>query len=192
MTKYFAWKIFSFLRIWRDWMKNCGLSYETPLFFLLPPRFFLKRRPFLRPSCRPLFPHPHIRTREQTRSCASRTQRVSNSRLHPSPSPAIRWHIVFCAWRNAILLPSPVKEIRVKPSPANHCFIASYSRIVKRWRQKTKNSGRARVGGWGGMQVHFRKRASGSYRGAASVRWTTIQSICGIRIKLNHLICVFV
>ena len=57
------------------------------LFFL--PAFFLKRRPFLRPPCHPLFPHSHIRTRERTRPCASRTQRVRNSCLHPSPSPAI-------------------------------------------------------------------------------------------------------
>ena len=151
-------KAFRFSRMGRGGIKTSGVSCETPLLFSSSSPFFLKRRPFLRPSCRPLVPHPRIRTRERTRPCTSRTQRVRNSRLHPSPSPAIRWHIVFCAWRNAILLPSPVKGIRVKPSPANHCFIASYSRIVKGWRQKTKNSGRARVGGgWGGMQVHFRK-----------------------------------
>jgi len=39
----------------------------------------------------PLFPHPHSLTRERTRPCASRTQRVRNSCLHPSPSPAIHW-----------------------------------------------------------------------------------------------------
>ena len=135
-------------KIFREWKevewKLVDFLTKHPFFSLLPPRFFWKdARSFVHHVAH-WFPHPHIRTREQTRSCASRTQRVSNSRLHPSPSPAIRWHIVFCAWRNAILLPSPVKEIRVKPSPANHCFIASYSRIVKRWRQKTKNSGRAR------------------------------------------------
>ena len=39
--------------------------------------------------CHSPFPPPHLRTRERTRPCASRTQRVRNSCLHPSPSPAI-------------------------------------------------------------------------------------------------------
>ena len=32
----------------------------------------------------------------------------------------------------AFFLPSPVKEIRVKPSPTSRCFRASYRRMVKR------------------------------------------------------------
>ena len=32
----------------------------------------------------------------------------------------------------ALFLPSPVKEKGVKSSPASHCFIDSYSRMVKR------------------------------------------------------------
>ena len=51
---------------------------------------FLKRHPSLRSRCHPWFPHPHLRTRERTRPCASRTQRVRNSCLHPSPSPTSR------------------------------------------------------------------------------------------------------
>ena len=39
--------------------------------------------------CHSPFLPPHLRTRERTRPCASRTQRVRNSCLHPSPSPAI-------------------------------------------------------------------------------------------------------
>ena len=42
----------------------------------------------------------------------------------------------------------------------NEFFMFLHMRVI-RWRQKTKNSGRAlrvRVGGWGGRQVHFRKR----------------------------------
>ena len=79
-----------FLRIGRDRIKTCGLSFETPLLFSSSSPLFLKRRPSLRSRCHPLFPHPHRLTRERTRPCASRTQRVRNSCLHPSPSPAIR------------------------------------------------------------------------------------------------------
>ena len=53
--------------------------------------------------------------------------------------------VCFAREGNALFSPSPVKEIRVKPSPASCCFRAAYSRMVKRWRQKTKNSGRARA-----------------------------------------------
>ena len=34
--------------------------------------------------------------------------------------------------RNALFQPLSVKEISVKPSPANRCFVVSYSRMVKR------------------------------------------------------------
>ena len=61
---------------------------NSPSFLFFLPAF-LKRRPFLRAPAPPLFHHPHLRTRERTRPCASRTQRVRNSCLHPSPSPAI-------------------------------------------------------------------------------------------------------
>ena len=81
----FARKTFRFLRIVRDRIKTCGLSFETPLLFSSSSPLFWKRRP----SLRPLFSHPHRLTRERTRPCASRTQRVRNSCLHPSPSPAI-------------------------------------------------------------------------------------------------------
>ena len=60
---------------------------NTPSFFFFLPAFW-KRRPSLRPPCHSLFPHPHSLTRERTRPCASRTQQVRNSCLHPSPSPA--------------------------------------------------------------------------------------------------------
>ena len=136
--------MFRFLRIGRERIKTCGLSFETPLLFSSSSLLFWKRRPFLRPPCHPLFPHPHRLTRERTRPCASRTQRVWNSCLHPSPSPAIRWYCVCCGWRKCSFFPSPVKEKGVRPSPASRCFRATYSRMVKRWRQKTKNSGRAR------------------------------------------------
>ena len=62
---------------------------NTPSFLCFLPAF-LKRRPSLRSRSHPLFPHPHRLTRERTRPCASRTQRVRNSCLHPSPSPTTR------------------------------------------------------------------------------------------------------
>ena len=92
-------KAFRFSRMRRGGIKTSGVSYETPLLFSSSSPFFLKRRPFLRPPCHPLFPHPHLRTRDRTRPCASRTQRVRNSCLHPSPSPTIRWYSVLWAWR---------------------------------------------------------------------------------------------
>ena len=62
--------------------------------------------------------------------------------------------VCFAREGNALFSPSPVKEIRVKPSPASRCFIVSYSRMVKRWRQKNEKQRtralRVRVGGWGG------------------------------------------
>ena len=69
--------------------KNLRTFFRNAPSFLFFLSAFLKRRPFLRPPCHSPFPHPHLRTRERTRPCASRTQRVRNSYLHPSPSPAI-------------------------------------------------------------------------------------------------------
>ena len=61
-------------------------NFPSFLFFL--PIFGEKRHAPSR-SCRSPFPPPPLRTRERTRPYASRTQRVRNSCLHPSPSPAI-------------------------------------------------------------------------------------------------------
>ena len=78
------------------------------------------------------------------------------------PAPAIRRFsqfidtVCFAGEGLCLFLPSPVKERGVKPSHTSRCFIGSYRRMVKRWRQKTKNAGRARnaralggSGGWG-------------------------------------------
>ena len=69
--------------------KNLWIFLRNAASFLFFQSAFLKRRPFLHLPCHTLFPHPHLRTRERTRPCASRPQRVRNSCLHPSPSPAI-------------------------------------------------------------------------------------------------------
>ena len=68
--------------LWTFFRNTPSFSSSSPLFW--------KRRPSLRSRCHPLFLHPQLRTRERTRPCASRTQRVRNSCLHPSPSPASR------------------------------------------------------------------------------------------------------
>ena|GEM_PF-2568361 len=88
--RFFEKNISFFLRIRRERIKTCGLSFETSLLFSSSSPLFWKRRPPLRPRCHPLFSHPQLRTRERTRPCASRTQRVRISCLHPSPSPASR------------------------------------------------------------------------------------------------------
>ena len=62
---------------------------NAPSFLFFLPSFF-EKTPVPSPTVPSLFPHPHSLTRERTRPCASRTQRVRNSCLHPSPSPASR------------------------------------------------------------------------------------------------------
>ena len=62
---------------------------NAPSFFFFLPAL-LEKTPVPSPTGHPLFSHPHRLTRERTRPCASRTQRVRNSCLHPSPSPTIR------------------------------------------------------------------------------------------------------
>jgi len=74
-------------------------------------------------------------------------------------------------------LPSPVKEKGVKTSHASRCIRVSYRRMVKRWRQKTKNSGRARYAcalgcDWGLLIGALSKRSAGSWRIIPNVGWT--------------------
>ncbi len=61
-------------------------NFHSFLFFL--PIFWGNDARFFPPGRSP-FPPPHLHTRGRTRPCASRTQRVRNSCLHPSPSLAI-------------------------------------------------------------------------------------------------------
>ena len=159
--------MFRFLRIGRSWIKTCGLSYETPLLFSSSSLLFLKRRPFLRAPWHLPFPHPHLRTRERTRPCASRTQRVRNSCLHPSPSLAIRWFSVFCAWRKCPFFAFTGEGNKGEAFTRKslfHRFLPSYGEEVKAKNEKQRTRAlRVRVGGWGGRQVHFRKRSFGSW-----------------------------
>lgn len=51
---------------------------------------------------------------------------------------------------------------------------------------KKENSGRARVGGWGGRQVHFRKRSSGSWCLTPNVGWTRNHSVSQRAFASQH------
>ena len=62
---------------------------NAPSFLFFLPIFWGNDARFFPPRHSPFLP-PQLRTRGRTRPCASRTQRVCNSCLHPSPSPAIR------------------------------------------------------------------------------------------------------
>ena len=61
---------------------------NAPSFLFFLPAFGEKTPVPSPPRHSPFLP-PQLRTRGRTRPCASRTQRVRNSCLHPSPSPAI-------------------------------------------------------------------------------------------------------
>ena len=61
---------------------------NAPSFLFFLPFFGETAQASSHPCHLPFLP-PQLRTRGQTRPCASRTQRVRNSSLHPSPSPAI-------------------------------------------------------------------------------------------------------
>jgi len=59
--------------------------------------------------------------------------------LHPQFIDTVR----FVGEGLCLFWPSPVKERGVKSSPASCWCIVFYGLMVKRWRQKTKNAGRA-------------------------------------------------
>ena len=159
--------MFRFLRIGREQTKTCGLSFETPLLFSSSSPLFLKRRPSLRSRSHPLFSHPHSLTRERTRPCASRTQQVRNSCLHPSPSPAIRWYCVYCAWRKCSFFAFTGEGKRGETFTRKslfHRFLQSYGEEVKAKNEKQRTRAlRVRVGGRSGRPVHFWERVSGSW-----------------------------
>jgi len=143
---------------------------KRPFFSLLPPRFF-EKTPVPSPTMSPSVSYPHIRTRERTRPCASRTQRVCNSCLHPSPSPAIYWSSVFCRWRKfpffAFTGEGNKGEAFTRKS-LYHSFLQSYGEEVKAKNEKQRT--RARWG-WSGRQMHFWKRSFDSWCLSQNVGW---------------------
>ena len=109
-------------------MKTCGLSFETPLLFLLSPRFLGK-------DARPFAHCFLIRTALRANGHAPAHRALSEFEilaftLHLHPQVVDTMCVV--REETGLFLPSPVKETGVKCSPASRCFRATYSRIVKR------------------------------------------------------------
>ena len=117
---------------------------KRPFFSLLPPRF-LEKTPVPSPTLSLTVSssaQPYARTDTPLRIAHS-----ASSQFLPSPFTFTRKSLIQCVLRvkkRAFFRLHPVKETGVKSSPASRCSIDSYSRKVKRRRQKTKNSGRAR------------------------------------------------
>ena len=105
---------------------------KLPSFSLLPPHFWGKRRTLLpAPAIRRFFLRSFVRADGHApahRALSEFAIPAFTLHLHPQSVDTVR----FAGEENALFLPSPVKEIRVNPSPANRCFIDSYSRMVKR------------------------------------------------------------
>ena len=106
---------------------------------------FLEKTPVPSPTMSPpvfFSAPPYARTDTPLRIAHS-----ASSQFLPSPFTFTRKSLIQCVLRvkkRAFFRLHPVKETGVKSSPASRCSIDSYSRKVKRRRQKTKNSGRAR------------------------------------------------
>lgn len=132
--------MFRFLRMRRGRIKTCGLSYETSLLFSSScPLFWKDARAFADHDTRRFL----IRT-----SVRANGHAPAHRALREFAIPAFTLHlhpqfidpVCFAGEGNALFQPSPVKETKVKPSLASRCFRSSYSRTVKRWRQKRKTA----------------------------------------------------
>jgi len=100
-------------------MKNCGLSFETPLLFSSFSPLLLKRRTLL--------PHPAIRRFLLRTSVRANGHAPAHRALSEFAIPAFTLHlhlqfidtVCFAGEGLCPFLPSPVKEIKVNPSPAS-------------------------------------------------------------------------
>ena len=155
-------------------------------FSRLPPLFYLKP-PY--PTQIPIQSYAQdTRLRVYTRS---RSQRICHFCLHPSPYPTTNCISTGWGWRQTLHSPSPSPQQpekqhvgphrlqktgegkRVKPSPVTHTLSTPYSQKVKRWRQKHKITGRARVR-TRIAYIHIELSGRGLYRKlgcAATVKW---------------------
>ena len=111
--------MFRFLRIWRERIKTCGLSFETPLLFSSSSPLFWKRRTLLPFSAIRRF---LLRTSVRANGHAPAHRALSEFEilaftlhLHPQVVDPVR----VAREGNALFLPSPVKEKKVNPSPAS-------------------------------------------------------------------------
>ena len=105
---------------------------KHPFFFLLPPRFWGKDAGSFAHGVTHCF---LIRTALRANGHAPAHRALSEFEilaftlhLHPQFIDNVR----VAREEKSLFLPSPVKEKGVKPSPASHCFIDSYIRMVKR------------------------------------------------------------
>ena len=141
-------------------MKTCGLSCETRLLFLLFSHLFRATRLLSSHSpssvVSPRRSLACVGAPRRTPTPASRTQRVRNSCLHPSPSPVIRWLLVFCGWSFvrffAFTGEGKSGEIFTL-NPLYHSFLSPKGEEVKAKNGKQRTRAlRARVG-WRAHQV---------------------------------------
>lgn len=77
-----------FFRFEKGWSKSRGLSFDFSLVLYVISVLFLRNRVRFYLCCLQLS-LTRVSVLRRTRACASRTQRVDNSYLHPSPSPLI-------------------------------------------------------------------------------------------------------
>ena len=124
--------MFRFLRIGRERIKTCGLSFEMPLLFLLSPRFFGKdARPFAHRDIHCFLLRTSVRANGHApahRALSEFEILAFTLHLHPQVVDTV----CIVGEEKTLFLPSPVKEKGVKPSPASRCFRVAYSRMVKR------------------------------------------------------------
>ena len=105
---------------------------KHPFFFLLPPRFLGKDARSFAHHVTHCFP---IRTSVRANGHAPAHRALSEFEilaftlhLHPQVVDTV----CVVGEGKGLFPPYPVKETGVKPSPASHCFLASYRRMVKR------------------------------------------------------------
>ena len=105
---------------------------KRPLFSLLPPLFWGKRRRLLStPAIRRFFLPSFLRANGHApahRALSEFEILAFTLHLHPQFVDTV----CFTGEGLRLFLPSPVKEKGVKPSHTSRCFIGSYRRMVKR------------------------------------------------------------
>jgi len=105
---------------------------KHPFFFLLPPRFLGKdARPFAHDVTHCFLIRTALRANGHAPAHSALSEfKILAFTLHLHPQFVDTVCVV--GEENDLFLPSPVKGKGVKPSPASHCFIDSYIRMVKR------------------------------------------------------------
>ena len=164
--------------------KSCGLSFDFSLLRRKNALLFWRKSHVCFSLVTPgVFPHACRCAGADTRSCIAHS-----ASLKFLPSPFItnglkyRW---LCVKFERLLVLHRWREIEVKHSPTKSCPSMDYPPWVKRWRQKTKNSGRAytRVR-WGGCFWEWRaaSRFNGLCDGGESIPFCFLWIIGVVKI----------